>query len=700
MGNCPTCSYSGGYSISNGKIISTIGDGHVPIQDKSNSNGNPVKVVYFDSMTSMAGKKNDVADDAEIKPDQDTTETDSDVQLRKNSKTSEERRPAVFSEIVKFDENDDITLPSYPKSPEDEQLIRDAIGRNDFLSKIISGTRLDDVVPAFYMKEVSAKETVIKQGNEGYHMYISISGKYQIIVNGKITEQFDDVRVFGELAILYNAKRMATIKAITEGKVWVLDSNVYQKITQKHNIKEADEIMQFLLNNKTLNVIGKDALQIMSTSLKTEKFLPGAVIVKQGDKGNKFYIIRAGTVTITKDGEGVVGVYKKGDCFGEIALLKEDCRKATVTADQPMVECLTLARKEFIDIFGEMGEIFQYVYVDKPKSSITEARVEYEDVDLNDDLDLVGTLGVGGFGRVELVRHKQRAELQFALKYIKKVDIVRMAQQEHVFNEKNLQMKCRSQFIVRLYRTYKDKKYIYFLMEACLGGELFNVLHKQKNKRFDEDSAKFICACVLEAFDYLHSRGIMYRDLKPENLVFARNGYIKLTDFSFAKEIVDRHKTYTFAGTPEYVAPEIVLNKGHDRAVDYWEYGIFVFEMLTGKTPFRSNDPNNYKTYTKILSGIESVQFPTYMGIRPRNLIEKLCKTVPSERLGMQRGGVKDIKNHKWFSGWDWQTFKNCEIPSPFRSALINSNGITNFPKYPKDYDIPEDETSGWDEHF
>nr|CAI5836573.1 unnamed protein product [Callosobruchus analis] len=308
MGNCPSCSASGGYTISNGKIISSSDDGNIATEDLEKllfvalmdtsrfhfysknfltQALNNLKKMYTSIFTEFQRLKNELqliySDDqyhtSNMEPHrlmeslfenssifneaykllclivtipsttliEETTEPDSmiteDVKLRNDTKITTERRQAIFSEIVKFDEKDDIKLPTHPKSTD----------------KIISGTRLDDVVPAFYMREVSAKDTIIKQGDEGRHMYISISGKFQIIVNGKIEEEFDDV--------------------------WVLDSNVYQKITQKHNIKEEDEIMQFLLNNKTLSVIGKDALQIMSTLLKTEHFLPGQVIVKQGDKG-------------------------------------------------------------------------------------------------------------------------------------------------------------------------------------------------------------------------------------------------------------------------------------------------------------------------------------------------------------------------------------------------------------------------------
>jgi cGMP-dependent protein kinase len=120
-------------------------------------------------------------------------------------------------------------------------------------------------------------------------------------------------------------------------------------------------------------------------------------------------------------------------------------------------------------------------------------------------------------------------------------------------------------------------------MESCLGGDLWTLLQRQKTRRFDEKDSRFIAACVLEAFAYLHEKGIVYRDLKPENLLIDEQGYIKLTDFGFAKKLGSRGRTFTFAGTPEYVAPEIILSRGHDKAVDYWAYGIFIFRVAHGK---------------------------------------------------------------------------------------------------------------------
>ena len=140
-------------------------------------------------------------------------------------------------------------------------------------------------------------------------------------------------------------------------------------------------------------------------------------------------------------------------------------------------------------------------------------------------------------------------------------------------------LSCSSPFIVKLYQTFCDPAYLYMLMEPCLGGELWTVL--RKNKRFNDSTARFYVGCVILALDYLHEKGVIYRDLKPENILLDSSGYIKLTDFGFAKQLAAGEKAWTFCGTPEYVAPEIITNKSHDYRVDIWSLGILVYEILT-----------------------------------------------------------------------------------------------------------------------
>ncbi|XP_068585423.1 cGMP-dependent protein kinase 1-like isoform X3 [Cebidichthys violaceus] len=313
------------------------------------------------------------------------------------------------------------------------------------------------------------------------------------------------------------------------------------------------------------------------------------------------------------------------------------------------------------------------------------------------DFNIIDTLGVGGFGRVELVQLKNEEAKTFAMKILKKRHIVDTRQQEHIRSEKHIMTEAHSDFIVRLYRTFKDSKYLYMLMEACLGGELWTILRDRGS--FEDSTTRFYTACVVEAFAYLHAKGIIYRDLKPENLILDSRGYAKLVDFGFAKKIGFCKKTWTFCGTPEYVAPEIILNKGHDVSADYWSLGILMYELLTGSPPFSGPDP--MKTYNVILRGIDMIEFPKKITKNAANLIKKLCRDNPSERLGNLKNGVKDIQKHKWFEGFNWEGLRKGTLTPPITPDVSSPIDTSNFDNFPEDTDEPPpDDNSGWDYDF
>ncbi|KAM7303750.1 putative cAMP-dependent protein kinase catalytic subunit [Ixodes scapularis] len=299
-------------------------------------------------------------------------------------------------------------------------------------------------------------------------------------------------------------------------------------------------------------------------------------------------------------------------------------------------------------------------------------------------------------GTATHVQYVQDRSRTFALKCLTKKHIVETQQQEHVLSEKALMMSCRHPFICRMFKTFRDEKYVYMLMEACLGGEVWSLLRDRGS--FDEGTSRFYTGCVLEALQYLHDKGIVYRDLKPENMVLDSVGYAKLVDFGFSKRVPAGQKTWTFCGTPEYVAPEVVLNKGHDRAVDFWAVGVLMFELLAGTPPFAADDP--MKTYNVILKGIDMLDFPRNMSRNAVSLIKRLCRENPSERLGYQKGGIMDIKKHKWFQSFDWDGLQARTLQPPFEPQIRGPADSSNFDVYPRNFEIPQDETSGWDEDF
>lgn len=212
-----------------------------------------------------------------------------------------------------------------------------------------------------------------------------------------------------------------------------------------------------------------------------------------------------------------------------------------------------------------------------------------------DDFDILRTLGSGSFGRVLLARRKSDNHY-FAIKVLDKAKVVKTKQVEHTLNEKQILQAVRCPFTVHLEQFFQDNLYLFFVLPLVVGGEMFT--HLRKLGKFHESVTRFYAAQVILGLEYLHFLDLIYRDLKPENLLIDHIGYLKITDFGFCKIL--KKRTYTVCGTPEYLAPEIILRKGYGHSVDWWTLGVLIFEMAAGYPPFTAKD--TMKLYEKIIA--------------------------------------------------------------------------------------------------
>ncbi|CEP03510.1 Protein kinase domain-containing protein [Plasmodiophora brassicae] len=298
------------------------------------------------------------------------------------------------------------------------------------------------------------------------------------------------------------------------------------------------------------------------------------------------------------------------------------------------------------------------------------------------DFELRETLGTGSFGRVRFAKHIPSGKF-YAIKILKKAEILRLKQVDHILSEKTILQAINHPFIVNMFASFQDKKYLYLAMEYVVGGEFFT--HLRRAGRFNNDSSCFYAAQIVLIFQYLHSKDIVYRDLKPENLLLDAKGNIKMTDFGFAKKV--EFRTWTLCGTPEYIAPEILLNKGHGKPVDWWALGILIYEMLAGAPPFVDDDPMGI--YQKILAG--RIEYPAHFNRHAKDLISRLLTPDITNRLGNLKNGVEDIKRHKWFANINWTKLYNRKMLTPFVPKVRGDDDTHNFDHFPDSAEPPAD---------
>ncbi|VDQ04883.1 unnamed protein product [Trichobilharzia regenti] len=321
-------------------------------------------------------------------------------------------------------------------------------------------------------------------------------------------------------------------------------------------------------------------------------------------------------------------------------------------------------KSELNEILEEKVKEFHHLYANSPKDT---AKME--------DFERIRTLGRGAFGRVLLVRHIETDSF-YALKVLSKVEIVKSRQVDNAINEKRILSACNFPFVIRLFYSFKDNSYLYMVMEFVIGGEMFTLLRNMR--RFPENMVKFYGAQVVLAFEYLHHLTIAYRDLKPENLLITADGFLKVADLGFAKLIPKDKRTWTLCGTPDYMAPEIIMSKGYHCAVDWWAFGVLLYEMTTGFPPFMHQD--QMKTFEHIISG--KVKFTNNFSPVLKDLVRNLIQVDLSRRFGNLKNGINDIKRHAYFSDLDWLQLYQMKIRPPYKPKCKGPCDTSCFEKW------------------
>ncbi|XP_011155999.1 ribosomal protein S6 kinase beta-1 isoform X1 [Solenopsis invicta] len=295
------------------------------------------------------------------------------------------------------------------------------------------------------------------------------------------------------------------------------------------------------------------------------------------------------------------------------------------------------------------------------------------------DFELCKVIGKGGYGKVFQVRKitGNDSGTIFAMKVLRKALIVRNQKDTaHTRAERNILESIKHPFIVDLKYAFQTGHKLYLILEYMCGGELFG--HLNNEGIFLEDTARFYLCEIILALQHLHLQGIIYRDLKPENVLLDVNGHIKLTDFGLCKEhIQEGAVTHTFCGTIEYMAPEILTRSGHGKAVDWWSLGTLAYDMLTGAPPFTSN--SRKKTIDKILRS--KLTFPQYLTADAKDLIRKLLKRQVVQRLGSASSDGEEVKAHKFFKHINWDEVITRQLHPPFKPNLSSAEDVSQFDK-------------------
>eukprot|EP00425_Heterocapsa_triquetra_P001339 CAMPEP_0195056758 /NCGR_PEP_ID=MMETSP0448-20130528/5021_1 /TAXON_ID=66468 /ORGANISM="Heterocapsa triquestra, Strain CCMP 448" /LENGTH=1021 /DNA_ID=CAMNT_0040086603 /DNA_START=86 /DNA_END=3148 /DNA_ORIENTATION=- len=490
----------------------------------------------------------------------------------------------------------------------------------------------------------------------------------------------------GELALLYNTRQLCTMRAKGDCQVYAIERRVFKRCfgRESNQLQEMERLLDQV--DLLASLLVSERAEIARNARGFVNYKAGVKIIEQGAVLGEtlYYVVSGGVVYSTKESDPT---YKreltKGDGFGHCSTLQDlRTHEFTITVGPGGAKCLVVP--------GAILRSSSLVAEQQPGtpglegaerhghsafSNASEGGPSDEAISMLqlDSLEPVALLGEGGFGSVYLVRTMGH---EYALKRLSKGYIVEQNMQKQIVCERDILSMVDSPFIVHFYKTYKDAQFLYVLMEFAAGGHLYSLLNDRPHVlQRDEprgSAAMFYVACVICALEHMHERRIVYRDLKPENVLLDSSGYAKICDLGFARFCLG--KSHTMVGTPEYMAPEMIdAPHTHDGGVDWWALGVLTFEMLTGQVPWDDQGaPDTMMLLFNIRkgqdSGLPERLLPSGL-ILAKDFIKKLLAVDEEKRAGRNADGA-EIKKHPWFtySRFDFQALAEKKVAAPYRS--------------------------------
>ena len=632
-------------------------------------------------------------------------------------------------------------------------------------NKLFEGYHLGEVVSKMHRIVVKSGDDVVVQGQQGDNFYVIEKGWFDIYVaqDGEDPVLFSTQgrgSCFGEIALLYERPRAATVRA-ADGQeqciVWSLNRHDFHSIIQRDSLEQQAQRVEFLkrVNLLRSNLAFKDLVDL-ADSMESTQYSNGDVIaVISAGGGDRFRIVRSGTVRVVSFGRqkasGVLqGVLEAGDAMGEDGLLKHhssvdkaDGDRVKLIADGK-VEMLSVNFAEFDEMLGPLQDIIVRRWQEKQELdaatklsldadqfgvalySSVDADDEFEDdddgaLDIHDggtfsdddgdmsasdddieeetfdeegldmewtrcpvisphvcmeDLQVHGSLGKGSFGSVYLVSSKETDDAGnnafYALKVMARSYVVLNGWEGMVENERHAMAELagtvRSRFVLDMHNSYVDTRNVYLLLELCPRGDLYTLLRRRPRKMLPLEDAQFFIACIVMGIAAIHSCGILYRDLKPENLMLDFHGYLQIADFGLAKKTL---RTFTVCGTPDYMAPETLLSRGTGQGADWWALGVIVYEVLGGVTPFFASNPLDIYENILMHEAVDDIVFPdddihnNFCDVT-KAFIKRFLHPKKTRRLGTNALGVEGITSHAFFSGVDVEAIRTGKASPPF----------------------------------